>query len=230
MIAPSTSNGPITDSDTETLTGKLQPPNQPDEDLNDDEEEEDDITAATPGADGAKKKKKKKKPKKKKMTQTEPPRVGLSKLFPTGVFPVGEIQDYKDECVPTIYPESVTLTLFACPIVISGEKLLKKNDMMNVWSWRILKKLMTTSVELLRFTDRFVNVRKPLFSLAARPPRLPITSKMVFVRWWKNPVSSLASVSPPALALISARLTILPTLVILSVGTFVRSFDVQLNQ
>lgn len=50
----------------------------------------------------AAKKKKKKKPKKKKATtatQSEPPRVGLSKLFPNGVYPEGEIQEYKDEYV-----------------------------------------------------------------------------------------------------------------------------------
>jgi methionyl aminopeptidase len=49
----------------------------------------------------AKKKKKKKKPKKKavKNGQSEPPRVGLSKLFPDGVYPEGEIQEYKDEYV-----------------------------------------------------------------------------------------------------------------------------------
>lgn len=47
----------------------------------------------------AKKKKKKKKTKKKKTVQSEPPRVGLSKLFPSGVYPVGEIQEYKDEYV-----------------------------------------------------------------------------------------------------------------------------------
>jgi methionyl aminopeptidase len=53
----------------------------------------------------AKKKKKKKKPKKKKAEQSEPPRVGLSKLFPSGVYPTGEIQEYKDECV--CHPTSV---------------------------------------------------------------------------------------------------------------------------
>ena len=44
-----------------------------------------------------KKKKKKKKSKKKKPEQSEPPRVGLSKLFPDGNYPEGELQDYKDE-------------------------------------------------------------------------------------------------------------------------------------
>ena len=49
--------------------------------------------------DAKKKKKKKKKPKKKKLEQSDPPRVGLSKLFPTGVYPEGEIQPYKNEYV-----------------------------------------------------------------------------------------------------------------------------------
>ncbi len=45
-----------------------------------------------------KKKKKKKKPKKKsKLEQTEPPTIGLTKLFPDGNFPEGELQEYKDE-------------------------------------------------------------------------------------------------------------------------------------
>jgi len=46
-----------------------------------------------------KKKKKKKKPKKKKPEQSDPPRIGLSKFFPDGIYPEGEIQPYKDECV-----------------------------------------------------------------------------------------------------------------------------------
>jgi methionyl aminopeptidase len=48
-----------------------------------------------------KKKKKKKKPKKKKLEQSDPPRVGLTKLFPNGHYPEGEICEYKDECVRT---------------------------------------------------------------------------------------------------------------------------------
>jgi hypothetical protein len=46
-----------------------------------------------------KKKKKKKKSKKKKLEQSDPPRIGLSKFFPDGIYPEGEIQPYKDECV-----------------------------------------------------------------------------------------------------------------------------------
>ncbi|KAJ3763137.1 methionine aminopeptidase 2-like protein [Lentinula raphanica] len=47
--------------------------------------------------DAVDKKKKKKKPKKKKATQSDPPRVALSKLFPNHVFPEGELQPYKDD-------------------------------------------------------------------------------------------------------------------------------------
>lgn len=55
------------------------------------------------GAGAALSKKKKKKPKKKKKAaampevQSEPPRVGLSKIFTKGVFPVGEEQEYVGE-------------------------------------------------------------------------------------------------------------------------------------
>ncbi|KAI0334393.1 peptidase M24A methionine aminopeptidase [Cubamyces sp. BRFM 1775] len=66
------------------------------------EEEVDDVEEdGAPEAQGAggegKKKKKKKKTKKKKAEQTEPPTVGLSKLFPDGNYPEGELQDYKDD-------------------------------------------------------------------------------------------------------------------------------------
>ncbi|WFD37909.1 methionyl aminopeptidase [Malassezia japonica] len=64
----------------------------------DDEDDEDE----TPGAgDAEKKKKKKKKNNKKKkksgkpaLVQTEPPTIPVSKMFPSGVYPVGEIQEY----------------------------------------------------------------------------------------------------------------------------------------
>lgn len=62
------------------------------------------LSIYTPCYIGDKKKKKKKKPKKKKAVaapaaQSEPPRVGLSKIFINGVYPIGEIQEYKDEYV-----------------------------------------------------------------------------------------------------------------------------------
>lgn len=92
----------------EELEKKEVPPQE------DDEDEEGDGPSVAPGegeftgfgpllfspfsrAGGTKKKKKKKKPKKKKATQSDPPRVGLSKLFPSGVYPTGEICEYKDE-------------------------------------------------------------------------------------------------------------------------------------
>ncbi|EJD03829.1 peptidase M24A, methionine aminopeptidase [Fomitiporia mediterranea MF3/22] len=67
-------------------------------DAEDDADDVEDEAAIEPHATGdAKKKKKRKKPKKKKAEQSDPPRVGLSKLFPDGVYPEGEIQEYKDD-------------------------------------------------------------------------------------------------------------------------------------
>ncbi|KAH8697233.1 methionine aminopeptidase 2-like protein [Talaromyces proteolyticus] len=69
------------------------------EDSDDDKDEEDGAAEGT--AAGAAKKKKKRKPKKKKKagakTQTSPPRVPLSELFPNNQYPEGEIVEYKDE-------------------------------------------------------------------------------------------------------------------------------------
>ncbi|CAE6509117.1 methionyl aminopeptidase [Rhizoctonia solani] len=67
----------------------------------DDEEEEVAQEGENGGAEGAKKKKKKKKSKKKKTpapaVQSDPPRVGLSFIFPNGIYPEGEIQEYKND-------------------------------------------------------------------------------------------------------------------------------------
>ncbi|ODN72915.1 methionine aminopeptidase, type II [Cryptococcus amylolentus CBS 6039] len=65
-------------------------------DDDDDEGENDD----GPANGESKKKKKKKKSKKKKTaaaTQSEPPRVGLTKIYKNGIFPVGEEVEYKDD-------------------------------------------------------------------------------------------------------------------------------------
>lgn len=64
------------------------------------------VNGAASGA--ASKKKKKKKPKKKKgasagggggpaMQQTDPPSIGMSKLYPSGNYPVGEVSEYTGE-------------------------------------------------------------------------------------------------------------------------------------
>lgn len=45
----------------------------------------------------SKKKKKKKNNKKKKKTQTEPPTIPVSVLFPSKIYPEGELCEYKDE-------------------------------------------------------------------------------------------------------------------------------------
>lgn len=84
---------------------------------------EDEVAGADGVGAGEKKKKKKKKPKKKKgssaaaataadppvsangehvkpvQQQTKPPSIPLSKIYVNGQFPVGEICEYKDECV-----------------------------------------------------------------------------------------------------------------------------------
>ncbi|KAI9887574.1 MAG: Methionine aminopeptidase 2 [Watsoniomyces obsoletus] len=78
-----------------------EPPNGVDHEASDDDkdDEEEGVAAGT----GAAKKKKKRKPKKKKnaasksQTQTSPPRVPVSKLFPDNQYPTGEEVEYKDE-------------------------------------------------------------------------------------------------------------------------------------
>ncbi|KAI9512893.1 methionine aminopeptidase 2-like protein [Russula earlei] len=69
--------------------------------IDDDNDVDDSDEEGTPEiavADGVKKKKKKKKPKKKKkVEQGDPPRTGLSKVYPDGKYPVGEIQEYKND-------------------------------------------------------------------------------------------------------------------------------------
>ncbi len=63
----------------------------------------DPVDASEPSAAAAKKKKKKKKKKKTggaggaPTAQTSPPSVGLSLVFPDGVYPTGEFQQYKDD-------------------------------------------------------------------------------------------------------------------------------------
>lgn len=70
----------------------------------DDQDDQDDDEAPVAGGDADKKKKKKKSGNKKKksktakaaMQQTDPPTIGLTKMFPNGQFPVGEIQQYDE--------------------------------------------------------------------------------------------------------------------------------------
>ncbi|PCH34153.1 peptidase M24A methionine aminopeptidase [Wolfiporia cocos MD-104 SS10] len=64
---------------------------------NEELEEEGSADAPAAGGEGKKKKKKKKSKKKAKVEQTEPPRVGLSRMFPDGNYPEGELQEYKND-------------------------------------------------------------------------------------------------------------------------------------
>ncbi|CAN6451959.1 unnamed protein product [Victoria cruziana] len=61
--------------------------------------QEDEEEVQGDGAETTKKKKKKSKSKKKKepLEQTDPPSIPVVELFPSGDFPEGEIQQYKDE-------------------------------------------------------------------------------------------------------------------------------------
>ncbi|KAG8724728.1 Methionine aminopeptidase 2 [Ceratobasidium sp. 395] len=81
-----------------------QPPPPDNVELEEEEDEAEDAVdnnGAAEAGEGAKKKKKKKKSKKKKTAapgvQSDPPRVGLSVLFPSGIYPEGEIQEYKND-------------------------------------------------------------------------------------------------------------------------------------
>lgn len=71
-----------------------------DDDDDDDDAAADNVNGAAAGDDKKKKKKKKNKKKKKgpkaAVAQTEPPTVGMTKLFPNGVYPVGELQAYDE--------------------------------------------------------------------------------------------------------------------------------------
>ncbi|KAG6919026.1 hypothetical protein DXG01_009736 [Tephrocybe rancida] len=78
----------------------LEPTNEVEDDPQHDEVDDGDDETMTGDATvtgEGKKKKKKKKPKKKKSEQSDPPRIGLSKFFPDGIYPEGEIQRYKDD-------------------------------------------------------------------------------------------------------------------------------------
>jgi len=76
-------------------------------DAEDDDEPDDDPHPEAGASGEAKKKKKKKKPKKKAAkadgekkhgeTQSDPPRVGLSHIFLDGIYPEGEVHEYKDD-------------------------------------------------------------------------------------------------------------------------------------
>lgn len=92
------SNGPNGHSNGHTNGDHNNNNNDDDDEDDDDEDDEEDADGAASAATGAAKKKKKNKKKKKKskakLTQTVPPRVGLTKIFTNGKYPVGEIQQY----------------------------------------------------------------------------------------------------------------------------------------
>jgi len=101
-----------------------------------------------------KKKKKKKKSKKKKLEQTDPPRVGLSKFYPDGIYPEGEIQTYKNECVLTT-ADVLSGALIFDGTVMHGERPRKRNATMKRWRTRIQRRHIKASGEQQRSIDLF---------------------------------------------------------------------------
>ncbi|WWC73724.1 methionine aminopeptidase, type II [Kwoniella pini CBS 10737] len=88
-----------------SITEKEKKPDVVDNDEEEGDDEDDIEGDEAPGAGDAKKKKKKKKSKKKKsatVTQSEPPRVGLSKIFKNGVYPAGQEVEYKNDTTSRI--------------------------------------------------------------------------------------------------------------------------------
>ena len=71
------------------------------------------------------------------MEQTEPPTVGLSKLFPDGNYPEGELQDYKDEYVHTVtlQPHSMSY-LSSAPIAMRIGRRPRRSATTSAWRWR----------------------------------------------------------------------------------------------
>ena len=65
------------------------------------------------------------------MEQSDPPRIGLSKFFPDGIYPEGEIQPYKDECV--LLQCVVYSNALVCFLVMRGAPRPRKSDTMNGW-------------------------------------------------------------------------------------------------
>ena len=65
----------------------------------DGEGDDDEVAGGTSVKVKKKKKKKSKRKKKSAAVQSDPPRVGISKFFPDGQYPVGEIKEYTGECV-----------------------------------------------------------------------------------------------------------------------------------
>ncbi|KAJ4870943.1 hypothetical protein Rs2_12770 [Raphanus sativus] len=80
------------------------------------ENEEDAEEDGSKGETSTKKKKKKKSKSKKKPQQTDPPTIPVVKLFPSGEFPEGEIQQYKDDLWRTTSEEKRELERLEKPI------------------------------------------------------------------------------------------------------------------
>lgn len=107
LDSKSTNNCPVKDPEAVKASAAVEPTNgnstKPEADDSDDDEDE--KAPGEGGADGAAKKKRKRKRKPKKAggasalptKQSDPPRVLISNLFPSGEYPVGPEEEYRDE-------------------------------------------------------------------------------------------------------------------------------------
>jgi hypothetical protein len=109
-----------------------------------------------------KKKKKKKKPKKKKVEQSDPPRLGLSKLFPSGTYPEGELQPYKDEYIASCFHFESYLLFIAMPTALRQKKLETSKGL----PWQIRKKPTTIFGGRPKYIDKSGVLHGNLFVLA----------------------------------------------------------------
>jgi hypothetical protein len=161
MIATPTQ--PLATAEDRSSLDKIPAQDIVDDHEDDEDADEDDMpVSGAPGVEGSKKKKKKKKPKKKKVEQSDPPRIGLSKLFPSGVYPEGQIQEYQDEYVAKVVSHSVNQLTGASAVTDSG-RLPRRSELSSEPSWRTLTKHITTSGERRRCIGRSVNVRVTSF-------------------------------------------------------------------
>ncbi|KAF9986901.1 Methionine aminopeptidase 2 [Modicella reniformis] len=92
--------GAVAEGEKEQVENEVLRDTEPDADDGDDDDEDEETEttgASATTATGAKKKKKKKNNKKKKKVQTDPPTIPVSALYPSKIYPEGEVCEYKND-------------------------------------------------------------------------------------------------------------------------------------
>lgn len=91
----------------------------------------------------------------------------MSKLYPDGIYPEGEIQLYKDECVLILffffYGFCKNTNLYET--AMRGAPRQKKNGMKNVWQTKIQRPPIKAFDELPRFIGWYGNMHGNIFAL-----------------------------------------------------------------